>query len=98
MLILGYQPEPTSSVHLFLALSWAQHVGEGATMARKVEEQGDKRKDAATISTWWGDRQGQPRDCRKGAPVSWCPKPSLCCDSVCDQPVGCFVLLRGFTL
>ena len=56
MLTLRYQPEPASNVHLFPALSWAQHVAEGAAVAMMVEEQGDTCKDAAADRTWWTDK------------------------------------------
>lgn len=89
MLTLRYQPEPASNVHLFPALSWAQHVAEGAAVAMMVEEQGDTCKDAAADRTWWGDRQDLPGDCRKGL------QPAVSAVTLCDQPAGCFVL-RSF--
>ena len=94
MLTLGYQPSPTSNVHLFPALSWAPHVVEGAAVAMMVEEQGGTCKDAAALRTWWGDRQDLPGDCRKRLQPAGAPSP-LSAVTLCDQPAGCFVL-RGF--
>lgn len=75
MLTLRHQSEPTSNVHLFPALSWAQHVVEGAAIAMMEEEQGDTCKDAAADRTWWQGRRDLPGDCRKGLQPAGAPSP-----------------------